>query len=412
MTISVSSRSPLVLAAILLAASCAESTDSEEAGGLLEGDVAVTKAAGTMASYPCNGSTTGYDAVAIKSGSTWTVKHGTSTVYTGTDMPSAMNAAMNSLTAGRTSKQSVLIQGSGDYPANIRYTIPSYTVLNVCGTINVTGSGSGDYAPIYARDRSNIEVPNLKITGTPAYGVLFKNVPAVKLGSIDVRLSGAGLGVRIDNNAASTLINDFTINSVYGSGTKDNLVETYGLNNVTINSVTGDSIGNCGLLLNMTTNAHVGTVTCNNCGAGTGYAAFRIANNAGKIGSSWPAGNIHVNKVYARGGGRGVFSVSGSGGLTIDTVDIANTGSESILLQNAYNISIAAVSGTVSGKQIRLSNDTTNTNNGTYAKSHDVTLNHLSLSNGSSILEDWCDSTNRNNHAWNISGGSVSMCHN
>ena len=34
-------------------------------------------------------------------------------------------------------------------PAGI--SLPSYTTLDVCGTINVTGSGSGDMAPVYSR---------------------------------------------------------------------------------------------------------------------------------------------------------------------------------------------------------------------------------------------------------------------
>ena len=399
-------RSSLVVAAVFSVAGCA----ADDADRLGDDDVGVAAAAATMSSYPCDGSTAGYDAVATKSGSTWTVRRNGSTVYTGADMASAMSAAMNSLTAGRNYKQSVLIQGSGDYPATTRYSIPSYTVLNVCGTINVTGTASGDYAPIYARDRTAIEVPNVKITGSPSFGMLFKNVSSVKLGAIDIRTS-TGLGVRVDNNGASTRINDLSIDWVYGSGMRSHVVETYGINNVNIGTVTGSSVGECGLLLNNTANAYVGTVSCTNCGTGTGYAAFRIANNAGKIGSDWPAGNIRVSKVYARGGGRGIFAVSGSGGLTVDTIDIANTGNNPILLQNCVNTTLAASWGTVSGGSIILSNDTTNTNSGLYQASRNVTLKNMGLSNGATVTEQWCHLGDRGNRAYNISGGTVTMCY-
>ena len=58
-------------------------------------------------------------------------------------------------------KQSVLVQGSGSMSANTRVSVASYTVLNVCGTINVTGTGSGDQAPIYARGQRDIEIPHV-----------------------------------------------------------------------------------------------------------------------------------------------------------------------------------------------------------------------------------------------------------
>ncbi|HTU61026.1 MAG TPA: hypothetical protein VMF89_21380, partial [Polyangiales bacterium] len=141
------------------------------------------------------------------------------------------------------------------------------------------------------------------------------------------------------------------------------------------------------------------------------YAAFRVANSVGKVGADFPAGNIHVRKVFARGGGRGIFSVSGSGGLTIDEIDIADTGNGPILLQNAYNTVIAAVSGTVSKGLVQLSNDTDNTNNGTYPPSKNVTLQNLKLSNGASVRQDWCMQFGKNGCvANNIQGGTVTMC--
>ncbi|HEY8944457.1 MAG TPA: hypothetical protein VIM73_09345, partial [Polyangiaceae bacterium] len=155
-------------------------------------------ASGAPGNYPCDGTTTGYDALMIKSGTTWTVTNGARQVYSGADMEAALRAAYGSLTSGRTSKQKILVQGSGDIPASSQVAIPSYTVLNVCGTINVSGSPSGsDRSPLFARSARDIEIPNLKMTGSPQYGIFIRQTDNVHLGDIDLRLtSSAGIGIR------------------------------------------------------------------------------------------------------------------------------------------------------------------------------------------------------------------------
>jgi hypothetical protein len=283
------------------------------------------------------------------SGSTWTARNASgASVYSGTDFRAAVQAGIGSLASGRTSIQRVVVRGNGSMSAGSRISLASYTSLSVCGTINVTGSGSGDYAPIYARGVSNIEVPYLNVTGAPIYGIFLRNVSNVWLGQIDMRLSG-GLGVRIDNRGnTAEWTRNVKIDNVYVSGASSHAVETYGVDGITIGAVTARSVGESGLLLNQTINATVGTVDADNAGAGTGYAAFRMANRNGRIGDAYP-NNIRVGTVKARGGGRGIFCVSESGGATIDRVDIANTGNNSVLVENCYNVVIAGVSGTISG---------------------------------------------------------------
>jgi hypothetical protein len=366
--------------------------------------------------YPCDGSTAGYNATMIKSGSTWTVTNGTER-YSGSDMQAALTAAYNSLSSGRTTKQSILVQGDGDISASSQLSIPSYTILNVCGTINVSGTPSGsDRSPMYARGKTDIDIPNLKMTGSPQYGMFFRETNNVHLGHIELRLtSAAGIGIRADSgsNAGSmtTFNRNYTFDYVYGEGMGSHILETYGIDGIQIGTVEGNDVGECGLLLNRSINAEVGLVTCTDCATGTGYAAFRVANDVGKVGSSYPEHNIRVGKVVARGGGRGIFSVSGCGGLTIDEIDIANTGNTSILLQNTYNTTIAAVRGTVVGGVVQISNDTTNTNNNRYAPSENVHIQNLTLSGGASVRQDWCDQFGANGcTATNVTGGSVSMC--
>ncbi|MBC2900109.1 hypothetical protein [Streptomyces cupreus] len=333
-----------------------------------------------------------YQAEAVLSGSTWTARRGGSVVYTGTDMRAAMQAAVNSLTAGRTSKERVVVRGSGSISAGSRVSLPSYTVLDVCGTINVTGSGSGDQAPVYARGVRDIEVQHLNLTGAPLYGVFMRNVQNVVLGQIDMRLS-AGLGVRIDNRGdTSQWTRNVRIDNVYVSGASSHAVETYGVDGIAIGTVTARNVGESGLLLNQTINATVTEVDADGAGTGTGYAAFRMANRNGRVGGSYPT-NIRVGEVIARGGGRGVFCVSESGGAVIDRVNLSNTGNNSILIENCYNVNVAAQSGSVTGGgEIRLAARSEFPNNS------DITIQNLTVTN-SAINENPCGTatTFRNN---------------
>jgi hypothetical protein len=380
------------------------------------GGTSGTGGSGSTLDYPCDGTTDGYDAVMTKSGSTWTVVNG-SERYSGPDMQAALIAAYDSLDSGRTTKQSILVQGDGDIPASAQVGVPSYTLLNVCGTLNVSGTPSGsDRSPLYARGKTDIEIPNLKMTGSPQYGIFIRDSDNVHLGHIELRLTAsAGIGIRADSGGSAstmtTFSNDFSIDYVYGSGMGSHIVETYGVDGVNIGTVEGEDVGESGLLLNRSINVEVGLVNCTDCATGTGYAAFRVANDVGKVGNTYPTGNIHVRKVVARGGGRGIFSVSGCGGLVIDEIDIADTGNTSILLQNTYNSTIAAVSGTVVGGLVQISNDTDNTESGRYAPSEDVAISNLVLSGGAAVRQDWCAQYGANGcTATNVTGGNVSMC--
>ncbi|MDQ1047931.1 hypothetical protein [Streptomyces sp. V4I2] len=343
-----------------------------------------------------------YQAEAVLNGSTWTARRGSSTVYTGTDLRAAVQAAVNSLTAGRTAKERVVVRGSGSMSAGSRISLPSYTALDVCGTINVTGTGSGDQAPVYSRGTRDIEVQHLNLTGSPLYGIFLRNVQNVVLGQLDMRLS-AGLGVRIDNRGdTSQWTRNVRIDNAYVSGASSHAVETYGVDGLTVGTVTARNVGESGLLLNQTINATVTKVDADNAGAGTGYAAFRMANRNGRVGSGYPT-NIRVGEVVARGGGRGVFCVSESGGAVIDKVTLSNTGNNAVLIENCYNVNLAAQSGTVTGGgEIRLAARSEFPNNS------DILIQNLTVTN-SAIRESPCgtNTTFRNNTLVN---SSQSIC--
>ncbi|MBB0244426.1 hypothetical protein FNQ90_09990 [Streptomyces alkaliphilus] len=337
--------------------------------------VPVSGSGGDNPSAACGTGT--YQAEARQSGSTWTAPG-----YSGTDMLAAMRAAVNSLPSNRTSMQRVVVRGSGSMPANQSLDLPSYTSVEVCGTINVTGSPGGDHAVVRARNVRDVAVPHLTVTGGPYFGIFARNVTNLHLGRIDLRLNN-GLGVRIDNHSNRAVrTTNVRIDNVYVSGTNNHGVETYGVDGLTIGTVTARNTGYSGLLLNDTINATVQRVDAQGAGTGTGYAAFRMANRNGRVGSSYPT-NIRVGEVIARGGGRGIFCVSESGGVTIDRVDIAQTGNNAILIENCYNVDIAAQGGTVRDRDIRLAARSEFPNN------RDIVLQNLTLTN-SALTENPC----------------------
>jgi len=346
--------------------------------------------------YPCDGDTSGYDAVVTISGN---------------NARSTIQNALNGLSANRTTKQSVLVQGDGSMGNNERIDIPSYTVLNVCGTITVTNAGgSGDQAPLYARNKRDIEIPNATIRGVPLYGMFFREVSNLTLGRIDMRLDGQGLAIRIDNNPGSSnnwgrsnQVTNIRLEDIYVEGAASHAVETYGVDGLVIGTVVARDVGECGVLLNATINADVGLVDAEDAATGTGYAGFRIANEAGKIGNSWPAGNIHVGEVRAIRGGRGIFCVSDSGGLTIDRLTLENNGNNSMLLENCHTVQIATISGTISGGgELRISQRTDE-----HTPTSNISLGNLTIT-GTQINESPCAS---NTVVCNVQG-TVNVCGN
>jgi hypothetical protein len=323
-----------------------------------------------------------FHAEAVRDGSTWTSRNGGDVVYEGGDMLAAMRAAVDSLDPGRGSQERVVVRGSGSMPANASLDLPSHTSLEVCGTIDVTGTPSGDNAAVRIRHARDVSVPHLSLTGTPYFGVYVRTSQDVHLGQIDLRLSG-GLGLRVDSRDDDAVreARDITIDDVYVSGTDNHGVETYGVDGLTIGSVTARNTGYSGLLLNDTVNATVGRVDAEGAGTGTGYAAFRMANRNGRLDGGY-ATNIRVGEVRARGGGRGIFCVSESGGAVIERVDIANTGNNAMLIENCHNVTVRG--GTIAGPgDIRIAARSE------FANTSDITFEDLTLS-GTAFNENPC----------------------
>lgn len=328
------------------------------------------------------------NATVTGSSGAYTTKDGGTTVYSGSDYRAAVQAGVDTIASG----ERVAVMASGNIGAST-ITIQSGKTFEGCGTITVANrSGRG---AIEAINTTNVNIAYLKMAGNPYFGLRFSGTNGLKLGDIDLTLSG-GLGIRFDRDAAWNY--NVTMNDVYVSGAGSHAVETWNIDGFNITKVTARNVGESGLLIQNSRNGWVGTVDGDNVATGTGYATFRMANTNGKTASGGYATNIWVDNVISRGGGRGVFCVSQSGGVVIKNVDLANNGNNAVLIENCYNVSIRG--GTVNGGgEVRLAARTE------FANNKDIWI--TMTVNNTSVRESPCgENTN-----WTISGNaSVNVC--
>lgn len=306
----------------------------------------------------------------------------------------AINAAINSLNASRTTQQRVTVYADGALGTSA-ISLPSHTIFEVCGTMDVDVSrGNGSVQAIGVR---NVSIPYLSMTGSPWFGLRFADVHDLHLGQIDLRLD-TGLGIRFERDRPGST--NVRMDDIFVSGTNNHGVETWHIDGLEIGSVTLRNTGYAGLLLNNTRNANIGLVDGQNTGSGTGYATLRFANENGRIGNNYPT-NILVDRVISRGGGRGLFCVSNSGGAEINHIDFASNGNNSILIENCHNITVHG--GTINGGgELRLAARSEFPNNS------DITIANLNVSN-TGVRENPCGI----NITWynvTVQGGNYNVC--
>lgn len=312
----------------------------------------------------------------------------------GNDYAGAISAALGALTSGRRQQERVSVMASGDV-GSARINLQSNTIFEVCGTMNAAPSSRGTIT-IWGSTTENISIPYLKMTGTTSFALLIADTRNLHLGQIDLRLSG-GAGIRFDNRGQTY---DVQIDNVYVEGTSGHGVETWNIDGLEIGTVVARSTGYAGLLLNNTRNVNIGLVDGQNTGNGTGYATLRFANTNGMIDNRWPT-NIFVDRVVSRGGGRGIFCVSNSGGVEINSIDLANNGNNSILLENCHNFKVngGSING---GGELRISARTE------FPNTSDVTISNVRVTN-TSVRESPCgDNVNWVNLT--VTGGSRNIC--
>ncbi|MEU4360846.1 right-handed parallel beta-helix repeat-containing protein [Promicromonospora sp. NPDC023987] len=306
------------------------------------------------------------------------------TVYQGEYYITAIWEAIGALDPGRTSQEKVSVMASA-WIGNNTIDLPSHTAFEVCGTLD-TGYVAGRGA-IQAIGVQDVSIPTLNMTGAPYFGLRFADVDDLHLGQIDLRMTG-GIGIRFERDLPGS--SNVRIDSVYASGMPGHAIETWHIDGLRVGTVTARNVGESGLLIQGTSNATIGTVDGENVGTGTGYATFRMANDNGP--------NVTVDHVRSRGGGRGVFCVSNSRGARINSVDLANNGNNSILIENCSDITIAG--GTVNGGgEVRLAARSEFPNNRNI---------HIALRvDNTSVRESPCGE----NTTWNLSGnGARNIC--
>ncbi|HEY7772213.1 MAG TPA: RICIN domain-containing protein [Marinagarivorans sp.] len=309
----------------------------------------------------------------------------------------AISRAINSLNNNRSSQERVTVMADGDIGDNW-IDLPSNIIFEVCGTMNV-GFARGRGA-VSAIGKRNVSIPFLKMTGSPWFGFRFAGMRNLHLGNIEIifdRGTGA-MGIRFERDLDPSY--DVTMDYIHVENTGNHGVETWNIDGLKIGTVIARNIAYAGLLLNNTRNAEVGLVDGENTGNGTGYATLRFANTNGRIGGGWPT-NIYVDRVISRGGGRGFFCVSNSGGAVINHVDLADNGNNAILIENCHNITING--GTVNGGgEVRIAA------RDAFPNTSDVTISDLEVRNND-VRESPCG----DNVSWpglSVSGGSDNTC--
>ena len=294
-------------------------------------------------------------------------------VYEGRDYIDAIQAAVDSLTDNRTTKEKVRVDATGSTgtASSLKAVdLPSYTILDVPGNIDVNDNGEPWIIPARAQYAEQVEIQEFNVTGHPRYGIRVSHCDAVFIDDVNMDLS-AGLGMRIDGRDGSDTTN-VTLNSADISGASTHAVETYGVDDIDIGTVTATDIDTgCGLLLNDTSNATVDYVDATRCDQGGGYAGFRCANDAGP--------NITVNSVDAVDCGRGIFTVSGSSG--IDIYDVSLDGNGGNLIQDTRDTLISGGTITNTGSSgIRLDSRDSDT----HPYTRNVTVENLTIENNAS----------------------------
>jgi hypothetical protein len=322
------------------------------------------------------------------SGSAFVATKGSTTIYSGSDYRLAIQTALDSITSG----QRVSVIASGSIGANT-ISIASGKTFEGCGTINVAyRAGRGN---IESFNTDGAKIPYLTMTGNPYFGLRFYGTKNLVLGAITLNLS-AGIGIRFDRDQAAN--SNVKMGTIRVTGATSHAVEVFNIDGLNIDAVYATNVGESGLLIQTSTNVWVGLVNGNNVGAGTGYGTLRFANRNGRLSNGAYTTNVWVDKVVSRGGGRGVFCVSESGGAVIKSVDLKDNGSNAVLIENCYNLSIQG--GTVSGGgEVRLAARTEFANN----KDIWITLKV----DGTTVRESPCgENTN-----WTLTGnGARTIC--
>ena len=257
-------------------------------------------------------------------------------VASGEDMIAVIQAAVDSLSEGRTSNEKVLVASPGtvgqddDFPIEL----PSYTTLDVPVDVHIDGQPDQESAVVVqATDAESIEIPSLNVSGYPNFTLWIQSCSNVRLGDISVRHaedSLSNVAIRIDDFGETGPTTDVQVERVYVEEGGHHAFETYTVERIQVDQVIGVNPDGCVVLLNDTVDATINSVVGRNPGVPAGYATFRVANSTR---------DVTVGEVVSRGGARGVFGVSECYDITIGEVNIVGA-ENGMLIQNCQNFTV------------------------------------------------------------------------
>ncbi|GAB7021366.1 right-handed parallel beta-helix repeat-containing protein [Halostagnicola bangensis] len=298
-------------------------------------------------------------------------------VASGDDYLGIIQAAVDSLTEDRTTKERVLVTADGTVEATDeleQVVLPSYTVVDVPATIHVEDEGQSLVIPFRGLAEEEIEIPRLNVTGNPRFGLVLQNCDNVRLGHINVQFENLDVldpyqdhpnfdpdnddfppshepdrprdeqladpvhvgeineGIRVSGRSREGDATDILLESAYIENANHHAVEFYDIDRVQIGRVLGNEMQGCGLILNGITDATVDSVIGRNPSSSTAYATFRCANDCE---------NATIGNVLSRDAPRGIHITSGSNDITVGNVNIIGARNNAgIAIDGVENITI------------------------------------------------------------------------
>lgn len=173
--------------------------------------------------------------------------------------------------------------------------------------------------------KQDVTLKNVKIKDVKKFGIWVKGCKDLTITKVDLQNAKAG-GIRFEKGTSNSKVE---LSNIKGKKLGGHGIELWDVDGFNISGIQMNDTDKCGVLVNRSKNGKVGTVKGSNNDSDGGYATLRFANNAGP--------NISVSKVESKNSGRGFFTVSGSRGITVNTVSIDRARAEGIYLQGGSN---------------------------------------------------------------------------
>lgn len=252
------------------------------------------------------------------------------------------NITIDITTGGTLSKQINLMPGLALYCHN--------------KTFQKGHSGTGFY-----RDGGGpISIYDMILTASRGSGMGIRTSRASDLRFQNVRIVGGSIGIRVDSHPSRPYeegrwVYSMTVQDCAFDNCSSHGLETYGVDGFSVYGFIATNCGECGVLFNKSINGSVGTVNAYRCCYGGGYAGLRFANTCA---------NVTVANCVSDECGRGLFILTGSHDITVQTCTITDCSDVGIWLENVVNCRVLSGSVINCGVSVSGSGSYANVNTG------------------------------------------------